>query len=333
MTTTPLNENLKASWPKMVNPYAEPDLRRSLWQIANTLIPYIVLWAVMLWSVHVSYWLTLALSVLAAGFMTRLFIIFHDCCHGSFFKSWKASETLGVVLGVLTLTPYYHWRHDHAVHHATAGNLDRRGVGDVTTWTVEEYRAAPRLYRIGYRILRNPLFLFTIGSTFMFTVIHRIPLGNPGKREFRNIWFTNIAIAVIVIALGLIAGFKTLFLVALPLIMLSTGAGVWLFYVQHNFEGAYWERKDKWSFLNAGLDGSSYYKLPAVLAWFTGNIGYHHIHHLSPKIPNYRLPECHMANPDLQVDPLTIPKSLKSLRIRLLDEANKRMVGFEAARQ
>jgi omega-6 fatty acid desaturase (delta-12 desaturase) len=331
MTIPP--DTLKTSWPRMVAPYAEPDLHRSLWQVANTLIPYALLWAAMLWSVHISYWLTLALAVVAAGFMMRIFIIFHDCCHGSFFKSWRANETLGAILGVLTITPYFHWRHDHAVHHATAGNLDRRGVGDVTTWTVEEYRAAPRLRRIGYRILRNPLFLFTVGSTFMFAVIHRLPLGNPGKREFRNIWFTNLAMLGIVVVLGLIAGFKAVFLVALPVIVFASSAGVWLFYVQHNFVGAYWERKDKWSFLQAGLAGSSFYQLPAVLSWFSGNIGYHHIHHLSPKIPNYRLPECHAANPDFQVDPLTIPESLKSLHIRLLDEANKQMVSFDALRQ
>ena len=256
MTTTP-TETLKTSWRKMVSPYEEPDLRRSIWQLVNTLIPYALLWAAMLWSVRVSYWLTLFLGVFAAGFMMRLFIIFHDCCHGSFFKSKQANETVGVILGVLTLTPYFHWRHDHAVHHATAGNLDRRGVGDVTTWTVEEYKAAPRIRRLGYRLLRNPLFLFTVGSTFMFAVIHRLPLGNPGKRETQNIWLTNLAMLGIIVVLGLIAGFKAVFLSALPVIVFASGAGVWLFYVQHNFVGAYWERKDKWSFLRAGLEGSS----------------------------------------------------------------------------
>jgi omega-6 fatty acid desaturase (delta-12 desaturase) len=297
------------------------------------LIPYALLWVALLWSVGVSYWLTLLLAVVTAGFMTRVFIIFHDCCHGSFFESWRSNEIVGVVLGVLTLTPYYHWRHDHAVHHATAGNLDRRGVGDVPTWTVDEYLAASPLQKMSYRLTRNPLIMFTIGSTFMFLVIHRLGLGNPGRRELQNVWMTNFALLGIIVALGLAVSFKALLLAALPVVVFASGAGVWLFYVQHNFEGAYWERKDKWSFLRAGLDGSSYYQLPALLRWFSGNIGYHHIHHLSPKIPNYRLPECHAANPGFQVNPLTISESLKSLRLRLLDEANKRMVGFEAVRR
>jgi omega-6 fatty acid desaturase (delta-12 desaturase) len=321
---------LKTEWPKLVAPFSEPDVKRSLWQLANTLIPYALLWVVLLWSVHVSYWLTLLLSVVTAGFMMRTFIIFHDCCHGSFFKTWRSNEITGVILGVLTLTPYYHWRHDHAVHHATAGNLDRRGVGDVPTWTIEEYRAASKGQRLGYRLVRNPLIMFTIGSTFMFLVIHRLGLGNLGKRELQNVWVTNIALLALVLAIGLVAGFGTLFAAALPVVVISSGLGVWLFYVQHQFEGVYWERKDKWSFLRAGLNGSSYYKLPAILGWFSGNIGYHHIHHLSPKIPNYKLSACHEANPAFQIDPLTIRESVKSLRLRLLDEANKRMVGYEA---
>jgi omega-6 fatty acid desaturase (delta-12 desaturase) len=321
---------LKTEWPKLVAPFSEPDVKRSLWQLANTLIPYALLWVVLLWSVHVSYWLTLLLSVVTAGFMMRTFIIFHDCCHGSFFKTWRSNEITGVILGVLTLTPYYHWRHDHAVHHATAGNLDRRGVGDVPTWTIEEYRAASKGQRLGYRLVRNPLIMFTIGSTFMFLVIHRLGLGNLGKRELQNVWVTNIALLALVVAIGLVAGFGTLFAAALPVVVISSGLGVWLFYVQHQFEGVYWERKDKWSFLRAGLNGSSYYKLPAILGWFSGNIGYHHIHHLSPKIPNYKLSACHEANPAFQIDPLTIRESVKSLRLRLLDEANKRMVGYEA---
>jgi len=320
----------KEKWQKLVLPYAEPDTGKSVWQLVNTLGPYVVLWAAMLWSVNVSYWLTLLLAIPTAGFMIRTFIIFHDCCHGSFFRSWRDNETLGTILGIVTLTPYYQWRHDHAVHHATAGNLDRRGVGDVPTWTVEEYLSAPRMQRIGYRLTRNPLFMFTIGSTLMFLVIHRLGHGNVGPRERRSVWVTNLALVGVILILGLVFSFKAVFLSALPVVVLASGTGVWLFYVQHQFEGVYWARKDQWSFLRAGLDGSSYYRLPRLLEWFSGNIGYHHIHHLGPKVPNYRLPQCHKDNPEFQIDPLTIAESARSLRLRLFDEATGQMVGFDA---
>ena len=328
-----LTETQKINWQKLIAPYTHPDLRRSLWQVANTLIPYILLWPVMLWSLDISYWLTLLLAIPAAGFLVRAFIIFHDCCHGSFFASRRANETLGSILGVLTFTSFHSWKHGHAIHHATSGNLDRRGQGDIPTMTVQEYLAAPWHLRFGYRLLRSPLFLFPIGAPLLFLVLQRIWTPGQGKRERNGIIYTDLALLALFGGLGLLVGFKEMFLVLLPIAILSSSAGVWLFYVQHQFEGAYWERKDQWDFLHAGLQGSSFYRLPAVLQWFTGNIGFHHIHHLSPKIPNYLLPKCHANNPSLQVAPLSLRASLKSVRLHLWDEQKKQLVGFEALKQ
>jgi acyl-lipid omega-6 desaturase (Delta-12 desaturase) len=318
------NINLK----KLVAPYAQPDDRQSLWQLANTLLPFLAIWALMVWSLQVSYVLTLALAIPAAGFMMRTFIIFHDCCHGSFFKSRAGNEKLGAFLGVLMFTPYQHWKHAHAVHHATAGNLDKRGVGDVLTLTVEEYLKAPWWKRAAYRIMRNPIFMFTVGGFFMFTLVHRFWKPGSGKRERNSVIYTNIALAALILGLGWLVGFKEVFLVQTPILLAATSIGVWLFYVQHQFEGVYWERKDNWDFVKAGLHGSSFYKLPRLLQWFSGSIGFHHIHHLGPRIPNYKLEQCYRANPVFHVKPLTILSSFKCARLALWDEAAKCLVGF-----
>jgi len=314
---------------QIVSQYAVPDIWRSLWQISNTLIPYVALFYLMLRSVAVSYWLTLALSIPTAGFMVRTFIIFHDCGHGSFFKSRKANTILGNITGILTFTPYQRWKHDHAIHHATAGDLDRRGTGDVGTWTVEEYIAAPWWKKIGYRIMRNPIILFTIGAMIVFAVTQRVPLASQGKRERSSVWWTNLALVILVAGLIGLFGWKTYLLVQIPVLLLGTSAGVWLFYIQHNFEGTYWERNDKWDFFMASMKGSSYYRLPAILQWFSGNIGYHHIHHLSARIPNYNLPKCYKENPIFHVKPITLLSSLKSLRLRLWDEEKRQLVGWK----
>jgi len=324
---------LDQSWKRIVAQYQKPDIKRSVWQIINSLVPYLILWALMAYSLHISYWLTLLLAFPAAGFMIRLFIIFHDCGHGSFFKSQKANDAVGIVTGILTFTPYYQWRHHHAIHHATAGDLDRRGVGDVKTITVAEYMAAPWWQRLGYRIMRNPLFLLTIGSTFVFLIAHRFPGKVGGRRERQSALWTDLALFGIIAAVSALIGFWNYWLIQLPILMIGSGLGVWLFYVQHNFEGTYWERHPQWNFALAGLQGSSYYKLPRLLQWFTGNIGFHHIHHLSPKIPNYRLEECHNASQLFQVPPLTIRRSLKSLWYRFWDEKERRMVGVEALKR
>lgn len=318
----------KLDWQSMVLPYARPDLRRSVWQIFNTLVPYFLLFGLMLWTTRISYGLTLVLALPAAGLLVRTFILFHDCCHGSFFKSRKANETLGSILGVLTFTPFYQWRRDHAIHHATAGNLDKRGVGDVKTMTVQEYLSAPWWKRLGYRIMRNPVFMFTIGASAVFLLLHRFWAPHAGRRERLNVIVTDLALLGLFLAGGLLFGFKAFIFVQLSIMILAASVGVWMFYIQHQFEGVYWERKDNWSFLRAGLQGSSYYRLPKVFQWFTGNIGFHHIHHLSPKIPNYSLPECLRDNPAFQIKPLTFGKSLKCARLNLWDEVEKRLISF-----
>ena len=323
----------KSGWHEIVARYARADLKRSLWEMTNTLVPYFALWYLMIFSVHISYWLTLLLSIPTAGFMVRSFIIFHDCGHGSFFKSQKANATLGIFTGILNFTPYYEWRHNHAIHHATASDLDRRGVGDVITMTVKEYLAAPWWKKVSYRIFRSPLVMFTIGSFLEFTVFQRFPGPNGGKRERASVWWTNLALLVLIGLLIWLVGWKTYLLVQLPVLALGTSAGVWLFYVQHNFDPTYWERHNKWEFVKAGFEGSSYYQLPAVLQWFTGNIGFHHIHHLSPKIPNYKLPKCYKENPVFHVPPMTILASLSALRMRLYDEDKHIMVGWDVLKQ
>jgi omega-6 fatty acid desaturase (delta-12 desaturase) len=323
----------KFKWQGIVSKYAYPETWRSVWQIVNSVIPFLAMWYVMYRSLEIGYWLTLILAVPTAGFMVRCFIIFHDCCHGSFFRTVKANDRLGLVLGVLVFTPYYEWKHDHAIHHATAGDLDRRGIGDVYTMTVAEYLAAPWYRKAGYRIMRNPVILFTVGSFIVFTVTHRFWRPGSGKRERSSVIWTNIAIAAVIGWLILEIGWLAFLLVEVPVLLITCGAGVWLFYVQHNFDPTYWERHAEWEFFNAGMDGSSFYKLPKVLQWFTGNIGFHHIHHLSPRIPNYKLEQCHKENPVLQIEPLTLKHSLKSLFFRLWDEKEKMLVGWKALRK
>jgi omega-6 fatty acid desaturase (delta-12 desaturase) len=319
-------------WQSVIAKYAVPDTWRSIWQIINSAVPFILLWALMVFSLQVGYWLTLLLSIPTAGFMVRMFIIFHDCCHGSFFKDHRANEIVGNLLGILVLTPFYQWKRDHSIHHATAGDLDRRGTGDVPTLTVQEYIALPWYKKVGYRILRNPLILFTVGSFIDFVVLQRFPTASAGKRERTSVLWTNVSLAAVVVSLMGLVSWQTFLLVEVPILLIATSAGVWLFYVQHNFDGTYWEHHDKWEFFTAAINGSSFYKLPGILNWFTGNIGYHHIHHLGPKIPNYKLPVAYKENPLLQIQPLTIPRSLKSLGYRLWDEERKVLVGFNALR-
>lgn len=319
------------SLPIILAPYRIPDTKRSLWQMANTLIPYIGLWFLMFISLKVSYWLTLALSIPTAGFMVRAFIIFHDCGHGSFFTSRRANEIAGIITGILTLTPWTRWWHDHAVHHATAGDLDRRGVGDVYVMTVKEYRESNWMKKLGYRLMRNPILMFFIGGPFIFAIINRFPIPGTGKRERQSIFWTNLALAIIITILCITQGWKAYLLVQLPILILGSSTGIWLFYVQHQFEGVYWKRHGEWNFFEAGLKGSSYFKLPRILQWFTGNIGFHHIHHLSSKIPNYRLNDCLRENPVLQNPPtLTLLTSLRTLRLRLYDEEAHQLVGWKS---
>ena len=323
----------KFKWQGIVSKYAYPETWRSVWQVANSVIPFLVMWYIMYRSLEIGYWLTLILAVPTGGFMVRCFIIFHDCCHGSFFKTIKANDRLGLVLGVLVLTPFYQWKHSHAVHHATAGDLDRRGVGDVYTMTVEEYMAAAWYKKVGYRIMRSPWILFTVGAVIVFAITHRFFEKGAGKRERSSVIWTNIAIAAFIGWIMLEIGWAAFLMVELPVLLIACGSGVWLFYVQHNFDPSYWERHPEWEFFNAGMDGSSFYKLPKLLQWFTGNIGFHHIHHLSPRIPNYKLEKCHNENPVFQIEPLTVRRSLNSLFYRLWDEKEKMLVGWNALKK
>lgn len=321
------------AWKEVVARYQTPSVGRALWQVANTLIPYGLLWYLMYLSVSVSYWLVLPLAILTGGFMVRLFIIFHDCGHGSFFKSQRANHILGAITGVLTFTPYYHWRWEHAIHHSTSGDLDRRGMGDVWTLTVQEYLEASRWRKFAYRLARNPFVLFVLAPMFLFLFWQRISKPKAGWRERFSVYWTNLALAVIAGGLIWAFGWKEYLVIQLTVLMVAGSAGVWLFYVQHQFEGVYWERGENWDYATAALQGSSFYKLPKVLQWFSGNIGFHHIHHLSPRIPNYNLEKCHKAEPLFQtVKPVTLFGSLKSFTFRLWDEQRRKLVGYSHLR-
>ena len=321
-------------WQKVLGKYQRSSLGRSIWQLVNTLVPYLGLWALMAWGLSRSYWFALLLAPLAAGFLVRIFIIFHDCGHGSFFRSRRANDFWGVVTGILCFTPYFHWRHEHSVHHATSGDLDRRGEGDIWTLTVQEYIKASRWKRFAYRLARNPFILFVLAPLWVFLIQQRFASGDAGKRERRSVYWTNRALLALVAMMCFTVGWKTYLLVQFPVMMIAAAAGVWLFYVQHQFEDTYWERRGNWDFTTAALRGSSYYKLPRLLQWFSGNIGFHHIHHLSPSIPNYRLQECHDADPVFQeVTPITLVSSLKCVNYRLWDEERRKLVGFRDARR
>jgi omega-6 fatty acid desaturase (delta-12 desaturase) len=316
-------------WKAIVARYQKPAVWRGVWQIVNTLIPYAALWYVMYLSLSVSYWLTLPLAALAGGFMVRLFIIHHDCGHGSFFKSKRANDIFGYISGVLTFVPYYHWRWEHAMHHATSGDLDRRGLGDIWTLTVQEYLEASRWKRFAYRLARNPIILFVIAPIYIFLVKHRFAKAEAGRRERHSVYWTNLGILAVAAGLSSVFGFKAYVLIQLTVMAVAGSAGVWLFYVQHQFEDVYWERGEDWDYATAALHGSSFYKLPKVLQWFSGNIGFHHIHHLSPRIPNYHLEKCHQAEPLFQaVKPLTLLPSLRSFTFRLWDEQKRKLVGY-----
>lgn len=315
--------------------YKEPELHRSLWQLANTAVPFAVLTVLMHAADHFGHgWLAFALALPAAALLMRLFIIQHDCGHGAFFKSARANDWVGAVIGVLTLTPYSYWKETHAMHHATSGNLSRRGFGDIETLTVSEYAALPRWGRLKYRLYRSAPVLFLIGPSVHFVVNHRLPSVLPPewKQERLSILLNDLVLAAILATASYTVGLWPFLKVQLPVCMLAATAGVWFFYVQHQFEGTYWAREEEWDFVKGALEGSSYYKLPAVLQWVTGNIGFHHIHHLNSRIPNYNLPRAMKENPEFhKVKTLTLWSSLKCIRLALWDEKSRRLVGFDAA--
>jgi len=318
-----------ADWTELVTGYQQPDLRRSIGQILSSFVPFAAILAAMLASLRVGYWPTLILALPAAGLLVRIFIIQHDCGHGAFFKSVRANDGLGFVCGVLTLTPYRHWRHNHAVHHRSAGNLARRGVGAIFTLTVREYVALSRWRRLLYRIYRHPLVLFGVGPVINFVILQRFWSPKAPRQERAGVLWTNLAIAGLTVGSLHLIGSEALILVLAPTLSIAFTIGTWLFYVQHQFEETYWARDEDWSYTLAALKGSSYYQLPEVLRWFTGNIGFHHIHHLSPKIPNYLLKRCHDENPSLRpATILTLASSLRTASLHLWDEETERLVGF-----
>jgi acyl-lipid omega-6 desaturase (Delta-12 desaturase) len=314
-------------------PYAQPHLGRSLRDLATSVVPYLGLSVAMYLSLKVSYLLVLAIAIPAAGFLVRTFIMFHDCTHGSLMRSKRANAWLGVVLGLFVYSPFLRWRHDHAIHHATSGDLDRRGGGDVRTLTVAEYRELSSRDRLGYRLFRNPLVMFGIGPIVALLVGPRLVARNARPRMRRSVIGTNVALAVLVSALCWLVGWSNFLLVQAPTLMLAGSAGIWLFYVQHQFEDAYWQDAAGWTYDDAALRGSSYLKLPKVLQFFSGNIGLHHVHHLNARIPNYNLQRAHDENPIFhQVPTLSLTDGLRAVRLKLWDEDRGRLVSFAQAR-
>ncbi|MFN3982453.1 MAG: fatty acid desaturase [Caldilinea sp.] len=324
-------------WRQIVAKYQQPDARKSIWQIVNSFGGLFLFWVLMYFSLNVGYWLTLLLAIPAAGFAVRIFIIQHDCGHGSFFKSRKANDSTGIVCSLFTLTPYRFWRKSHAIHHAHHAELEERGIGDVWTLTVDEYLAAPWWKRAVYRVFRNPLFLFGVAPAVNFLILTRFPVG--GEREWRSgeresVLYTNLALAGLFAIFIAWIGVVPVLAIFLPTVVIAAAVGTWLFYVQHQFERTYWEHTPEWDYTLAAMHGSSYYRLPKVLQWFTGNIGFHHIHHLSPRIPNYNLERCHEENPLMQrVVQLTLWTSFKTTSLALWDEEKRRLVTFREALQ
>ena len=305
-------------------------------ELAVTALPFLALWVGMWLSLAVSYWLTLLLALPAADFLVRLFVIQHDCGHGSFFGKRRANDWLGRAIGVLTLTPYDHWRHQHALHHGTSGNLDRRGEGDVTTLTVREFCALPAWRRLLYRTFRSPFVVLGLGPMFVFVLRHRLP-DHPLRAELRMWWGVmtfNLVIAAVIGILVALIGLRQFLLVQLPITWLASAMGVWLFYVQHQFEQTFWEREADWTLYHGGLLGSTHLDLPAVLRWFTANIGVHHVHHLSASIPSYRIGEVLRDHPELRwANRLTLRRSFQCFHLALWDENTKRLVSFSSARR
>jgi omega-6 fatty acid desaturase (delta-12 desaturase) len=322
-------------WLPILNHYRTPSQMRSAIELLVTAVPFVLLWIVAWMCLRWSYWLSLAVAVPAAGFLVRLFMIQHDCGHGAFFRQRLANDWTGRIIGVLTLTPYDHWRRCHAVHHASSGNLDRRGIGDVATLTVGEYLATSRLRRLAYRLYRHPLVLFGLGPAFLFVVMHRFPAGEAARRwrSWASPMATNAAIVALVLAAMWLVGVRPFLVVHVPIVLLAASVGVWLFYIQHQFEETFWARASTWTMPEAALHGSSHYDLPPILRWFTANIGVHHVHHMCSRIPYYRLARVLTDHPQLKdVGRITLAQSVRCIRFALWDEERARMISFRQLR-
>ncbi len=314
---------------KMVAPYEKADMKKSIRQLVNTFIPFFLLWYIAYESLDVSYLLSLVFIIAASGFLVRIFIIFHDACHNSFFRNKHANNVIGNIAAVLTLFPFRQWRHSHNVHHATSGNLNKRGVGDIWVMTVEEYQQATFWQRAAYRMYRNPFVMFGLGPLYLLLITNRINRKGARLKERMNTYFINLSVLGVYGMMCFLIGWKEFFMIQGPLAYIAAALGIWLFYIQHHFEDTYFEKEEEWNFVKAAVDGSSFYKLPKWVQWFTGNIGFHHVHHLSPKVPNYHLEEVHENNNMLNSVPVvTVRSSFIALKYRLWDEKSKCFISF-----
>jgi omega-6 fatty acid desaturase (delta-12 desaturase) len=328
-----MNSNTKTSspnsWHSIVSNYNKPRISHSVWQIINSVGSYFVLWILIIQLLKISVWLSIPLIFLAAGFLVRIFIIFHDCGHGSFFSSKKLNEWVGKATSILVFTPYHHWTDSHRQHHQTVGNLDKRGDGDVWTMTVEEYQDSKPGRKFLYRFFRHPIFMIGLAGPLLFLFYSRFTRSTMTKKQKQNIYFTNIILLILAAGMSWLIGWQTYLLVQIPIMALAAIGGVYLFYFQHQFDDVIWRRTEDWDYKDMALDGSSFFKLPAVLQWFTGNIGFHHVHHLGPTIPNYNLAKCHNENPIFkEVKQFTLIHSFYALKLRLWDEKNQRIITF-----